>query len=112
MIRKIRPELFGQGYQYFSFDVTSLFTNVPLNKTINTMLELIYKEKLVNTKLRRNTLKKLIKDCCTTIVFSFHRIIRKQKDGVSMGPSLDTVLAKLIMTELERVIVEPLITSG
>ena len=29
-----------------------------------------------------------------------------------MGPSLDTVLAKLIMTELERVIVEPLITSG
>ena len=39
----------------------SAFTNAPLHKTINIILEQIYKEKLVNRKLRKNTLKKLIK---------------------------------------------------
>ena len=32
-ICSIPTELFNEGYHYFSFDVTSLFTNVPLNKT-------------------------------------------------------------------------------
>ena len=32
MIHNIPPELFDQ--HYFSFDVTSLFTNVPLNETL------------------------------------------------------------------------------
>ena len=112
MIHKIPPELFDQGYRHFSFDVTSFFTNVPLNKTINIILKRIYKEKLVNTKLRKNTLKKLRKDCCIKTAFFFYGIICKQKDGVSMGSSLGLALAKNIMTELERVIVEPLISSG
>ena len=29
-IRSVPTELFDEGYRYFSFDVTSLFTNVPL----------------------------------------------------------------------------------
>ena len=97
MIHKILPEFFDQGYRYFSFDVTSLFTNVPLNKTINIILEQIYKEKLVNTNLRKTTSKKLIKDSCTKTAFSFNGIIPKQKDGVSMGSSLGPVLANIIM---------------
>ena len=39
-------------------------------------------------------------------------IICKQKDGFSMGLSLGPVLLNIIMTELEKLIVEPLITSG
>ena len=35
-----------------------------------------------------------------------------QKDGYSMGSSLGSVLTNIIMAELERVIVEPLKTSG
>ena len=108
MIHKIPLELFDQGHQYFSFDVTSSFTNVIFNGTVKIILERIYKEKLVNTELRKNTLKKLIKDCCTTTEFSFHGIICKQKDRISMGLSLSPVLANIIMTELGRVIVEPL----
>ena len=92
MIHKIPPELLIKGIDIFLFDVT-LFTNAPLNKTVNIILEQIYKEKLVNTKLRKNTLKKLIKDCCTKTAFSFNGIIRKQKGGVSMGSSLGSVLA-------------------
>ena len=38
-IHNIPSELFNCGYRYYSFDVTSLFTNVPLSKTINIILE-------------------------------------------------------------------------
>ena len=75
------------------------------------MLEPIYREKLFNTKLLR-TLKKLIKDFCTKNACSFNEIIWKQKDWVLLGLSLGSVLANIIMIELERVIVGPLIASG
>ena len=68
-IHNIPPELFICGYRYYSFDVTSIFTNVPLSKTINIRLERVYKHKLINTKLRKYTLKKLLKDCCTKTAF-------------------------------------------
>ena len=87
-------ELFDEGYRYFFFDVTSLFTNVPLNKTINIILHRIYKENLVKTNMTKSTLKKLIKDS-----FSFDGRIYKQIDGVSMGSSLGPVLANVILTE-------------
>ena len=53
-----------------------------------------------------------MKDFCTKTAFSFNGIIRKQKGGVAMGSSLSPVIVNIIMTELEKVIVEPLITSG
>ena len=57
-IHSMPAELSDEGYCYFSFDVTSLFTNVPLNKTINIILHRIYKENLVKTNMRKSTLKK------------------------------------------------------
>ena len=36
----------------------------------------------------------------------------EQKDGVSIGASMGPVLANIIMTELERVVVDRLIQSG
>ena len=98
-IRSILPELFEQGYRYYSLDVVSLFTNVPLNKTIKIILKRVYEEKLLATKLRKSTLKKLIKDTCMKTAFSYNNKLYKQIDGVSMGSSLGPVLANIIMTE-------------
>ena len=89
IILKTPPELFDQDCQYFSFEVTSLFTNVHLQQTIDTIQEQSYKGKLINTKLRNNIFKKLVKDCCTKTAFSFNGYVCKRKDGVSMGSSLD-----------------------
>ena len=111
-IRSISTELFDEGYCYFSFDVTSLFTNFPLNKTLNIILHRIYKENLVKTNTRKNILKKLIKDSCTKNAFSFDGKMYKQIDGVSMGSSLGPVLANVIMTEFDRLVVDKLIKDG
>ena len=111
-IRSIPTELFDEGYRYFSFDVTSLFTNVPLNKTIDIILHRIYKENPVKTNMRKSTLKKLIKDSCTKTACSFDGKIYKQIDGVSMGSPLGPVLADAILTVFERLVVGNHIKDG
>ena len=101
-IRSIPTELFYEGYRYFSFHVTSLFANVPLNKTINIILHRMYKENLVKTNMRKSTLKKFIKDSCTKTAFSFGGKIYEQLEDVLMESSLGLVLANVIMTEFDR----------
>ena len=39
-INNIPPNLFNDGYKFVSFDVKSLFTNIPLHKTVNIILKL------------------------------------------------------------------------
>ena len=52
-------------------------------------------------------MKKLITDACTTAVF-FRNKIYKHIDRVSVGFPLGSVLANIIMTDLERMSVEDL----
>ena len=45
--------MLDEGCQSVSFDVESLITNVPLNKTINIILDQIYWQKLLKTNLKK-----------------------------------------------------------
>ena len=90
----------------------SLFTNVPIKRTIDIILKRIYQDHEISTNMNKRTLKKLITDTCTKTAFSFNNKLYQQKDGVSMGSSLGPVLANIIMTELENKIIKPLITDG
>ena len=51
-IKYISSEIFEEGYQFVSFDVESLLTNVLLNKTINIILDRIYRQKFLKTNLK------------------------------------------------------------
>ena len=108
----IPDSLYDEGYVLVSFDVKSLFTNVPLKKTIDIILDRVYNQRLVNTNLKKRTLKKLIQDTCNKTAFLANGTVYEQIDGVSMGASLGPVLANIIMTELERAVVDDLITNG
>ena len=57
-------------------------------------------------------MKKLLLDSCTKTAFSFDNVLYEQCDGVSMGSSLGPVLANIIQTKFENVIVKPLIETG
>ena len=54
----IPPELFDEDYQLVSFDAQTLFTNVPVKETINIILDMVYNKKLINTNLKKRTMKK------------------------------------------------------
>ena len=64
-----------------SFDVVSLFTNVPLMKTIDIILDKIYKKKLVKTKIKRKQMKELLLLCTKEVQFSVNGEIYIQIDG-------------------------------
>ena len=55
----IPPELFEQGYHYYSLDVVSLLTNVPLNRTIKIILKRVYEEKLLANKIEKEYIEEI-----------------------------------------------------
>ena len=95
-----------------SFDAVSLFTNVPLRKTVNIILKRVYQDRLIKTNSKKRSLKKLLIDVCTKTSFIFNNKIYEQKDGVSMGSPLGPVLVNIIMTELEKKVIKKFVDDG
>ena len=79
-----------------SFDVTSLFTNIPLNETINLAVDLILSNE-PNLKINKDELKKLFFFATAQTHFLFNGDFFDQIDGVAMGSPLAPVLANLFM---------------
>ena len=72
-IRHLPKNYREQGYKLVSFDVVSLFTNVPLQRKINIILDCVYKNKEISTTLKRScTLKKVLLETCTKTAFQFN----------------------------------------
>ena len=64
-INSILPEVKNSSDLVFVlFDVVSLFTNVPLKKTVNIILKRVYNNKEISTTFSKRSLKKLILDTC------------------------------------------------
>ena len=81
-----------------SFDARSLFTNIPVQLTINLILDQIYAQD-VNTfhGLTKTQLKKLLIWSCTGTIFQFNNQIYEQIDGVSMGSPIAPCMADTCM---------------
>ena len=79
-----------------SYDVTSLFTNIPLQETINTTINLILNHN-PNLYISKNELKKLPLFPTSQTQFIFNSKFYNQIDGVVMGSPLNPVLANISM---------------
>ena len=104
-VEKIKGLKVPEGYQMVSFDVVSLFTNVPLDKTIEIILRKVYDEKKIVTKIKREELKRLLILCTKGVAFSFNGDLYIQVEGVMMGSPLGALFANIFMAELENKIV-------
>jgi hypothetical protein len=86
-----------------SFDVESLFTNIPTRETINIILRMVYKR---NTKffhgLTKEELEKLLIVCTQESHFQFNNEFFDQIDGVSMGSPLGPLFANVFMSDFEK----------
>ena len=111
-IKAIPQNLFDEGFRFVSFDIESLFTNVPLKRSLNLVLKRVFTDGLIDTTLSKRILKKLLLDACTKTVFSFDNTLYEQIDGVSMGSCLAPVLANIVLTEFEKLVVDDLVNSG
>ena len=98
---------------FASFDVCSLFTNIPLNETINIILDCLFKDDEyldcylftdgndVHT-LSRSQFKELLELACLDNHFIFNGNMYKQIDEVAMGSPLGPTLAMAFMCFMEE----------
>ena len=104
----IKQQVIPSSCKLVSFNVKSLFTNVPLDRTIDIILKRIYDKHEITTNIGRKEMKDLITHCTKNTLFTFNNDIYQQRDGVAMGSPLGSVLAGIIMVELENSIVPKL----
>ena len=79
-----------------SYDVNSLFTNIPLDETIEIAINKIL-ENRQDLKISKRNLKKLFLFATAQTHFMFNENFYDQIDGVAMGSPLAPVLANLFM---------------
>ena len=84
-IEKIKKEHIPNDHLLVSFDVKSLFTNVPLDQTIEIILNRVYKKNEISTDMTKSEMKELLNLCTKSVHFAFDDNIYVQNDGVAMG---------------------------
>ena len=72
-----------------SFEVESLFANVPLEETIDIISHKIYRENMIVTNITENDMKTLLFLCTSNSCFVLNDEYYMQVDGVAMGSPID-----------------------
>ena len=90
-----------------SYDVISLFTNIPVYDTINYILDQIYKHKKLKPICNKLIFKRLLLKLSTDCTFTFNNKFYKQIEGCTMGGPLSVTLSDIHMTRCENDIVIP-----
>ena len=86
-----------------SFDVESLFTNIPLDETIDICVNKLYPRKNMKIKgITKNEFKGLLTLAVKESFFLFDKQYYRQIDGVAMGSPLGPVLANIFLCHHEE----------
>ena len=86
-----------------SLDVESLFTNVPVEETINIILDRVYRSEMDALPVSEDVLKNLLKACTMEAPFLSHQgELFRQVDGVAMGSPLGVLFANMYMATVEE----------
>ena len=93
-----------------SFDVESLFTNVPLDEVINIIYDFVAENRL-KLDIPLYDLCKLLRLYTTNVQFLFNGIYYRQVDGTAMGSPLGPILADIFMGYLEKGIADDIARS-
>ena len=104
IIHSLQPK----GMTLSSLDADSLFTNVPIDETIDIVIQAAYKhDTLPAPKINPSILKKLLIACTRQTPFKDdHGRIYVQTDGICMGSCLAPTLSEFYMSHLENKILE------
>ena len=68
-----------------SFDVSSLYTNVPLIESIETCADLLFRDNMKKIPVKKSVFIELAKIASCDVVMSTHDGYYKQIDGLAMG---------------------------
>ena len=80
-----------------SFDISSLFTNIPLAETIQICADTFYDGDLSPPQFSKEIFIELMNVATTSAEFSFNNVMYQQIDGVAMGSPLGPALANIFV---------------
>ena len=85
-----------------SFDIVSLYTNIPLDETLDICMTLLFESEDTVLGFNRSQFKKALELSVKECFFLFNSQIYKQVDGVGMGCCLAPLIAILFLCFYER----------
>ena len=85
-----------------SFDVESLFTNIPVKETINIIVNTIYDNDNDVRNMSRNDFKRLLELITEDNYIIFDNKFVRQKEGLAMGNPVSAVFANIFMSYHEK----------
>ena len=100
-VQEITSMTFPTGFTMASFDVTSLFTNVPLKETNEIIINKYNPASFYN--IPSSIIDKLLKFATSESVFIFNSSLYSQIDGVAMGSPLSLTYANTFMSYNEEI---------
>lgn len=100
LIEKTKNIKLPNNSKFVSFDVTNLFTKVPVKETIDIIKNLLT-QKTVNPVVASEILN-LLEICISKNYFIFNNKLYNQTDGLAMGNPLSPLLADIFMDNLEN----------
>ena len=105
----VRESQLSRGGYMCSFDVVSLFTNVPLKEVVDICADALYRNDDIQTDLTtltEDSFKELMSLATSGVEFSFNGVMYRQIDGVAMGSPLGPALANIFVGHYEQKIPE------
>ena len=88
-----------------TFDIKSLYTQVPVKEVINDILFTVYERKnksiFQNSNITKTVLKNML-NLCSNAIFLFNNKVLQQTDGVAMGSPLAPLLANWFVCRQEE----------
>ena len=88
--------------KYVSYDVESLFTNVPVHKTIDYILQGVYVKEKLPKILSKLIMKHLSLKLTTENTYMLNSNFYKQIEGCTMGGLLSVIRFEIFMTKTEE----------
>ena len=94
----------AQGECLSSYDVSALFTSVPVDPALNIIKDLLEKDHTLKerTVLAVSDIILLLEFCLKNTYFSFHDQFYEQVEGAAMGSPVSPIVANLYMEYLEQ----------
>ena len=89
-----------QEDEHVSYDVESLFTNIPINETIDYILDQIYNKKKLKPICPKLIFKRLLLKLATKVTFTINNNFFKETDGCAMGRPLSVKFSDIFMIKM------------
>ena len=103
LVDSIKGFNFKEGMVMTSFDIESLYTNVPVKETIELLVNHIYDTEGTSVRnMKKKTFKDLLNIATSNSFFVFNNKYYNQTEGLAMGQPLSAPLANIFLCLKEK----------